>query len=71
MESKKNDTNELTYKTDTDSQTENKLRVTRREGLGRGGINLEFIHILLYKIDNQQGPTVLHKELFSIFCDNL
>ena len=26
------------------------------------------MHILLYKIDNQQAPTVLHKELFLIFC---
>ena len=25
----------------------------------------------IYKIDNQQGPTVQHKELYSIFCDNL
>ena len=31
MESKKNDTEELTYKTETDSQTENKLMVTKGE----------------------------------------
>ena len=24
-----------------------------------------------YKIDKQQGPTVQHRELYSIFCNNL
>ena len=33
----KNDTNELIYKTETDSQTENKLIVAKGER--RGGIN--------------------------------
>ena len=26
---------------------------------------------LVYKIDNQQGPTVEHRELYSISCNNL
>ena len=34
MESKKNDTNELIYKTEIDPQTENKLMVTKGEGGG-------------------------------------
>ena len=34
----KNNTNELIYKTETDSQTENKIMVTNGE-VGRGGIN--------------------------------
>ena len=25
----------------------------------------------IYKIDNQQGPTVQHTELYSIFCNKL
>ena len=29
------------------------------------------IHTTIYKIDNQQGPTVQHKELYSIYCINL
>ena len=29
------------------------------------------IYVLIYKTDNQQGPTVQHKELFSTFCSNL
>ena len=28
-------------------------------------------HTTIYKTDNQQGPTVQHRELDSIFCDNL
>ena len=28
-------------------------------------------HTTIYKIDNQQGPTVRHRELYSIFYDNL
>ena len=39
---------------------ENKLMVTKEETL-EGGINDEFginIYTILYKIDNQQGPTV-------------
>ena len=31
----------------------------------------EHIHTAIYKIDYQQGPTVQHKELYSIFWDNL
>ena len=43
-----------------DSQTENKLMVTKEERQGRdklGGWN-EQIHITIYKIDNQKGPNV-------------
>ena len=32
----KYDTNELIYKTETDSQTENRLTVTKGEGVGEG-----------------------------------
>ena len=28
-------------------------------------------HTTICKTDNQQGPTVQHRELYSIFCDNL
>ena len=31
----------------------------------------EQIHTTIYKIDNQQGHTVQHRELYSIFCNNL
>ena len=39
-----------------------------------GGIDQELrrnIHTTTYKIDNQQGPSIQHKELYSIFCNNL
>ena len=40
---------------------ENELMVTRREGLG-GGIDREFgivhVHTAIFKIGNQQGPTL-------------
>ena len=26
--------------------------------------------ITVYKVDNQQGPTVQHRELYSVFCNN-
>ena len=50
--------------------------VTKEETWERGGINPEVwinIHILLsiYMVDNQQGPHVLHRELYSIFCGTL
>ena len=39
-----------------------------------GGINQELginIHPTIEKTDNQQRPTVQHRELYSIFCNNL
>ena len=37
---KKNDTNELIYKTEIDSQTENKLVVTKGKGRGKEKLGL-------------------------------
>ena len=67
----KNDKNQLMYKTETDLQIPKTNTVTK----GGGRINQEpeiNEHILLYiyKRDNQQGPTVQHRELYSTFCDN-
>ena len=31
----------------------------------------EQTHTDVYKIDNQQGPAIQHRELYSIFCNNL
>ena len=31
----------------------------------------QHIHTTIYKIDNQQGLVIQHRELYSIFCDNL
>ena len=51
---------------------EKKLMVTKGEGsrdkLGDWDWN---ILTSIYKTDNQQGPTVEHRELYSISCNNL
>ena len=28
------------------------------------------VHTAVFKTDNQQGPTVQHRDLYSIFCNN-
>ena len=35
------------------------------------GVWDEDIHTTIYKTDKQQGPTVGHRELYSISCNNL
>ena len=40
-------------------------------GNGKLGAWDEHIHTTVYKTDNQRGPTVQHREVYSIFCDNL
>ena len=74
---KNKDTNELIYKTETDLQI---LRTNLWLPKGECGINQELgmnthththTHTTIYKIDNQEGPTVQHRELYSVFCDNL
>ena len=47
---------------------ENKLMITKG-GRGRRdklGVWDEQIHTTIYKIDKQQGPTVWHRELYSV-----
>ena len=65
----KNDTSELIYKTEIDSQTQKTNMVTKDDG-GRG-INQFEIHTNIYKIDEQQGPTYKHRKLYSLSCNNL
>ena len=70
----KYDTNELIYKTETDSQTQ-KTNLWLPKGKGGGRDKLEVwdqqIQTTIYKIDKQQGPTVYHRELYSISCNKL
>lgn len=53
---------------------EKELMVTRGEGC-REGIVRELgtdMYTLLYlKMDNKQGPTIYHRELNSVSCNNL
>ena len=75
MESKKKkNTNEVIYKTETDSQTQrtDKLMVTKGKDRSEGEIRsreLTDTHTT-YSLD-KQGFTLGHKELCSIFCNNL
>ena len=69
----KNDTNELTYQTERDSQTQKtNLWLSKLKGMG---VNQEFginMYILsMYKIGNQEELTIQHRELYSIFSNNL
>ena len=55
---------------------ENELMVTRGWVGGGGWRDRVWVwdwhaHNAIFKIDNQQGPTVQHRELCSIFCNNL
>ena len=60
------------HKTETDSSKwiygyqEGKL-----EGRDRLGVWGWYIHTVIFKIGNQQGPTALHRKLCSIFWNNL
>ena len=42
-----------------------------KEGRDKLGVWDERMHTTVYKIDKQQGPTVQHRELYSVFCNNL
>ena len=54
--------NEPIYETETESQTENRLVVAKGEEVGEGWSGI-------YRMNKQQGPTVEHRELYSISCD--
>ena len=65
-------TNEPTYETETDSQTQKTdLQLPRGEGWGRDGLRVwgQQMQTIIYRMDKQQGPTVQHRELYSKSCD--
>ena len=41
------------------------------EGRDKLGVWDSHIHTIIYKTDNQQQPTVQHRKLYSVFCNNL
>ena len=61
---KRNDTNELVYKTETDLQTQraNSWLLGERMGGRDRGFGMDIVifkvHIAIFKMDNQQGSTV-------------
>ena len=61
----KNTTNELIYKTETDSQrqkTSFSFPNVKRGGGGKFGVWDKQAHVIIYKIDKQQGITVQHRK---------
>ena len=77
----KYNTNQLPYKTETDSDIEHKFTVTKGERTwGRDKLEVwdQQIQTTIYKTDKKQGPTIHyilyttihHRELYSISCDN-
>ena len=64
---KRNDTNEFIYK-QKDRDLENKLMVAegKRQGVWAG-----HEHMAVFKMDNQQGPTVQHMEICPTLCGSL
>ena len=67
----KNNTNELIYKTDSQIWKTN-LWLPKGKGQGKGQTEVwdRPIPTIEFKTDNQQGPTMQHRELCSIFCKN-
>ena len=55
---KKNDTNKLIYKTETLTDLENKLMITRGKGMRREKLGIWdwCEHSIIFKINNQQDP---------------
>ena len=43
----------------------------QEEGKGQLGVWDGHVHTAIFKMDNLQGPTVQHRELCSVLCNNL
>ena len=72
MRNLKYNTNELIYETETDSQKQRTdLWLPRVRGQGRDGVGVwgQQMQIVIYRMDEQQGAPVEHRDLYSIFCD--
>ena len=65
----------LIYTTETDLQiSKTKLRLPKGKcgwGRDKSVVWHEHIYTIIYKINNQQGPTIQQRELCLIFCNNL
>ena len=63
------DTNELIYEIETESQTQRiDLQFPRGKGWGRDGLGVwnQQIQTIIYRMDKQQGPTVVQKTVSNI-----
>ena len=45
--------------------------VKGEQGLGKDGVGGwgQQMQAVMYRMDRQKGPTVEHRELYSVFCD--
>ena len=71
MRNLKYDTNEFIYETETDAQTQRPGSwlprwVGGRDELGGWG---QQIQAVIYRMDNQKGPTGQHEDLYSMPCN--
>ena len=72
-----NDTNKLIHKTETESQRMNLGLLGKGERwgrIGRGdshGVWDPHVCTALFKLDDQQGPVAVHRELCSVLCGGL
>ena len=66
------DTNELICRTETDLPTlKTNLQLPKGAGCGGGlGVWDWHMHTEVYEMIGQWGPSVEHRELYQIFCDN-
>ena len=63
--------NELTYKTDSQTQRRNlSLPGRRMRGRESQGVWNGHVHTAIFGMDNQQGPTVQHRGICSMLCGN-
>ena len=73
MESLKNDTNKLIYKTETNLHTlKTNLWLPKEKGGREGWIESRdwHMHTIVYGMDSQREPAVQHREFYSKFCSN-
>ena len=62
----KYDTNKLIYETDSQTQRTDLWLPRERDKLGVWDQQMQTV---IYRMDKQQGPTVQHRELYSISYD--
>ena len=62
------------YRTESLTDIKNKLMITKGDNMGGRDKSTawdEHTQTVIYKIDNEQGRPIEHRELYSIFCDHL
>ena len=66
---KRNDTNDAKQK-QIQTQRMN-LQLPERKSWGKGQFGIDMYNTGIFKMDNQQGPIIQHKEVCLVLCNNL